>query len=119
MNTTRIKLKILGLVLLSIAFSLAGCAAGQAPMPQANTLEITGVLTKRGAQIESFWGVRDTSREGGKLWQLETQSASIAEQLTRFRQKTVRVTGEAATETSNATSPFPVLRVLKIELVTQ
>ncbi len=115
MNTHRSKLKLLGLV----ALALIGCAAGQS----ANTTTIAGTLTRRGTQIGAFWGVRDTSRTDGKLWQLEVpieaQNASITEQLTRFQQKVVRVTGEAAVETSNAASPFPILRVLKIELVAQ
>jgi hypothetical protein len=114
MNTHRCKLHLLGL----IALSLTGCAAGQS----ANTITITGALTRRGTQMGAFWGVRDTSREGGKLWQLEVpsdeKSASITEQLTRFQQKTVRITGEAESDAANAASPFPVLRVLKIELVT-
>lgn len=113
MNTDRNKLKLLGL----IALSLAGCAAGR--MPPHDEVQIAGVLTKRGGQIEAFWGVRDTSRADGKLWRLETQNASITEQLTRFQQQSVRVTGEAISDVANSASPFPVLRVLKIELATQ
>jgi hypothetical protein len=114
MNAPRTKLKFLGL----IALTLAGCAAGQAPRPT-NEVQITGVLTRRGGQIEAFWGVRNTSREGGKLWHLEAKNASINEQLIRFQQKTVRVTGEATGDAVNAASLLPVLRILKIELVTQ
>lgn len=113
MNTQRNKLKLLGL----IALSLAGCAAGR--MPPTNDMQITGILTKRGSQIEAFWGVRDTSRMDGKLWRLEAQSASITEQLTRFQQQAVRITGEAVDNAANSPSPFPVLRVLKIELLAQ
>jgi hypothetical protein len=112
MNTHRSKLKLISM----IALGLAGCAAGQS----ANAITITGTLTRRGTQLGAFWGVRDTSRPEGKLWQLDaqnTQNASITEQLTRFQQRTVRVTGEVANEASNAPQPFPVLRVLKIELL--
>jgi hypothetical protein len=113
MNSHRSKIKLLGL----IAMSLAGCAAGQS----ANTITVTGTLTRRGTQLGAFWGVRDTSRPDGKLWQLEVpldgKNSSITEQLTRFQQRTVRVTGEVANEASNAPQPFPVLRVLKIELL--
>ncbi len=115
MNTHRRKLHLLGL----IALSLTGCAAGQS----ANTITITGVLTRRGTQLGAFWGVRDTSRPDGKLWQLEApqneQNAPIIEQLTRFQQRTVRVTGEITGDATNAASPFPTLRILKIELVAQ
>jgi hypothetical protein len=113
MNTQRRKLQLLGL----IALSLTGCAAGQS----ANVITITGTLTRRDTQMGAFWGIRDTSRPQGKLWQLETpndaKSASITEQLTRFQQRVVRVAGEVASDASNAASPFPVLRVLKIELI--
>jgi hypothetical protein len=112
MNTHRSKLKLISM----IALGLAGCAAGQS----ANAIIITGTLTRRGTQLGAFWGVRDTSRPEGKLWQLDAQNAqnaSITEQLTRFQQRTVRVTGEVANEASNAPQPFPVLRVLKIELL--
>lgn len=114
MSIQRTKLKLLGVIVLG----LAGCAAGRLP-PPANEVQITGVLTKRGSQIEAFWGVRDTSRADGKLWRLDTTNASITEQLTRFQQQTVRVTGEVSSEAANAASPFPVLRVLKIEPVAQ
>jgi hypothetical protein len=87
--------------------------------PPTNEVQITGTLTKRGGQIEAFWGVRDTSRVGGKLWRLDATNASITEQLTRFQQQSVRVTGEAISDAANSASPFPVLRVLKIELVAQ
>jgi hypothetical protein len=113
MNSHRSKIKLLGL----IAMSLAGCAAGQS----ANTITVTGTLTRRGTQLGAFWGVRDTSRYDGKLWQLEVpldgKNASITEQLTRFQQRIVRVTGEVASDASNAAEPFPTLRILKIDLV--
>ena len=113
MNQQRRKFKLFGL----LALALIGCAAGR--MPPISEVQITGVLTKRGSQIEAFWGVRDTSRTEGKLWRLETTNASITEQLTHLQQQTVRVTGEAISDAVNSASPFPALRVLKIELVAQ
>jgi hypothetical protein len=95
-----------GLLIASLSV-ISGCAT-----------QLTGVLSQRGSQLEAFWSVRDTSHDGGKLWRLEATNASITEQLTRFQQQTVRVTGDVSDVANAALSP-PVMRVLKIELVTQ
>lgn len=97
----RNKLKLAGL----LALSLAGCAAGR--VPASSDMTLVGVLTRRGAQVESWFGVRAAD---GQLWRLEPANAKIADQLTQLLQQNVQLKGEVIT----TAMPLPVFRVREV-----
>ncbi|MDI9333187.1 MAG: hypothetical protein QM533_02300 [Cytophagales bacterium] len=102
--------QFLSTLLVLMTFGVTGCVAGQSSAPPTDR-QLTGVLTRRGAQIESWWGMR---AEDGQLWRLEASNPQIERQLEQLRQQTVRVTGAATTGSALLN---PVLRVREIVLV--
>ena len=91
-----------------LTLGLVGCAAGR--LPPTNDMRISGVLTRRGAQIESWLSVRSSD---GTLWRLEPANAQIADQLNQLLQQNVLLTGEAI----SSAMPPPSFRVREVSVV--
>jgi hypothetical protein len=112
MTTHRSKLSLLAVFPL-LALGMMGCAA-KPPAVQAS-MQLAGTLTRRGGQIEAFWGVR---AQDGKLWRLEAGNAQIESQMQQMLQQPVRVSGQMQQgEAANASPLPPVFKVLQIELL--
>ncbi len=103
MNTTR--RRFTAIASLSLAMGLFACAASQ------TDLSLTGTLSRKGSQMESFWAVRLSD---GKIWQLAANAAQN-DQLSALQFTSIRVTGKADT----TTLPFPTLTVQRIEAAQQ
>ncbi len=87
---------------------------------KARVVQLSGVLTRRGAQIDMWWGMRAT--EDGKLWRLEPTSPSLKEQFSNWNNQHIHVQGAVLDESQGgsqgaAQGGIPTLQVTDAHLV--
>jgi hypothetical protein len=110
-----------GLLMLMSAFviSLSACTgrmvdtAEQPTVQPSQYRQLTGVLTRRGPQLEAWWGIR---AQDGKLWRLLPANAFIQEEFQRLNNQSVQIKGKPLGDADSGAlqADFPLLQATQI-----